>query len=94
MVAAHRPGELPKSKLTQPRSETFWVTLYYMNSKFCYHNSLDHELSHLTRGVLCVGDERGAAEGVDPVVVPQGVQQPLVHRRLKVRHVEAGTFAG
>ena len=46
--------------------------------------------SHLSRGVLCVGDERGAAERVDPVVVPEGVQQPLVHRRLEVGHVETG----
>ena len=45
--------------------------------------------SHLTGGVLCVGDEGGAAERVDPVVVPQRVQQPLVHRRLEVGHVEA-----
>ena len=32
MVPAHQPGELPNSKSTQPRSETFWVTLYRIHA--------------------------------------------------------------
>jgi hypothetical protein len=42
----------------------------------------------LTGCVLCVGDERRGAEGVDPVVVPQRVQQPLIHDRLEVGHLQ------
>ena len=38
MVPAHQLRELPNSKSTQPRSETFWVTLYYhCQDLICVH---------------------------------------------------------
>ena len=49
---------------------------------------LVREVADLARGVLCVGQKGRGGEGVNPVVVPQVVQQPLVHRRLEIGHVE------
>ena len=47
-----------------------------------------HYYKKLTSRVLCVGDQRRRAECVDPVVVPERIQQPLVHHRLEVGDLE------
>ena len=46
------------------------------------------KVTDLTRGVLLVVEEGRGGKGDDSVVVPQVVQQPLVHRRLEVGNVE------
>ena len=45
--------------------------------------------TNLACGVLGVGEERTAGQCVDPVVVPEAVQQALVHRGLEVGHVQS-----
>ena len=44
--------------------------------------------TNLACGVLGVGEERTAGQCVDPVVVPEAVQQGLVHGGLEVGHVQ------